>query len=83
MTSSTLQVTHVTKRYGSGAAEVTAVRDVSLAVAPSEIVLIMGPSGSGKTTLLSMLGALLKHTEGRSEERRVGKECRSRWSPYH
>ena len=21
--------------------------------------------------------------EGRSEERRVGKECRSRWSPYH
>src|SRR3712207_4492293 len=23
------------------------------------------------------------HGEGRSEERRVGKECRSRWSPYH
>ena len=22
-------------------------------------------------------------TKGRSEERRVGKECRSRWSPYH
>src|SRR3712207_6860120 len=22
-------------------------------------------------------------TEARSEERRVGKECRSRWSPYH
>src|SRR2546430_10255108 len=22
-------------------------------------------------------------TESRSEERRVGKECRSRWSPYH
>ena len=22
-------------------------------------------------------------TEKRSEERRVGKECRSRWSPYH
>ena len=22
-------------------------------------------------------------TEYRSEERRVGKECRSRWSPYH
>src|SRR2546422_9683917 len=28
---------------------------------------------------------VLKHTNGehRSEERRVGKECRSRWSPYH
>ena len=22
-------------------------------------------------------------TDRRSEERRVGKECRSRWSPYH
>src|SRR2546422_2487356 len=25
----------------------------------------------------------LRRREGRSEERRVGKECRSRWSPYH
>ena len=25
----------------------------------------------------------LKKREIRSEERRVGKECRSRWSPYH
>ena len=24
-----------------------------------------------------------EHFGGRSEERRVGKECRSRWSPYH
>src|SRR5256886_15790145 len=24
-----------------------------------------------------------KYPVGRSEERRVGKECRSRWSPYH
>src|SRR3712207_9201566 len=24
-----------------------------------------------------------RHVLGRSEERRVGKECRSRWSPYH
>ena len=62
--SQTLQITHVTKRYGAGSTEVTAVRDVSLSVSPGEIVLIMGPSGSGKTTLLSMLGALLKPTEG-------------------
>lgn len=60
----TLQIAHVTKRYGSGPTEVTAVRDVSFTISPGEVVLIMGPSGSGKTTLLSMLGALLKPTEG-------------------
>ena len=31
---------------------------------------------------LSGLGMINLHS-GRSEERRVGKECRSRWSPYH
>ncbi len=59
-----LQATDISKRYGTGATEVTAVRDVSLSVNRGEIILIMGPSGSGKTTLLSMLGALLKPTEG-------------------
>src|SRR2546426_12288881 len=29
------------------------------------------------------VGRLLGGTADRSEERRVGKECRSRWSPYH
>ena len=27
--------------------------------------------------------AVQEDVESRSEERRVGKECRSRWSPYH
>ena len=31
----------------------------------------------------TMEWANLKSVNGRSEERRVGKECRSRWSPYH
>src|SRR5256885_10016006 len=30
-----------------------------------------------------ILGAHLAAGDDRSEERRVGKECRSRWSPYH
>src|SRR5260370_12643570 len=28
-------------------------------------------------------GFAINETQTRSEERRVGKECRSRWSPYH
>ena len=30
-----------------------------------------------------LLGWILAASLSRSEERRVGKECRSRWSPYH
>ena len=30
-----------------------------------------------------VLADFLKRNRARSEERRVGKECRSRWSPYH
>ena len=39
---------------------------------------------SGKTSGCNLVevGAA-NHEEARSEERRVGKECRSRWSPYH
>ncbi len=64
MTTLTLDVREVSKRFGDGETAVEAVRGVSLAVEPGEVVLIMGPSGSGKTTLLSMMGALLRPTGG-------------------
>jgi len=38
--------------------------------------------GFGKFARADRIFALERIT-GRSEERRVGKECRSRWSPYH
>src|ERR1035441_9206800 len=46
-----------------------------------------GTTGKGYTTVSSMSGTFDVHSgvrnTNRSEERRVGKECRSRWSPYH
>ena len=32
---------------------------------------------------VTLLGSAAGDKDSRSEERRVGKECRSRWSPYH
>jgi len=36
-----------------------------------------------QTVTLGKMDVLTTPDEQRSEERRVGKECRSRWSPYH
>ena len=36
-----------------------------------------------KIVVFAMLVVCLSAMVTRSEERRVGKECRSRWSPYH
>ena len=38
---------------------------------------------SGQEQVLENLQIFVKAEVERSEERRVGKECRSRWSPYH
>ena len=41
------------------------------------------PSNAPSPMLVTELGMVMEVREERSEERRVGKECRSRWSPYH
>ena len=41
------------------------------------------PGAEGRVEVCSLLQELLADRDFRSEERRVGKECRSRWSPYH
>src|SRR5258708_109802 len=40
-------------------------------------------STSGSHSARPIQAGATPSTSGRSEERRVGKECRSRWSPYH
>src|SRR5690554_7686036 len=67
----------------------------SFEVYEGEVFVVMGLSGSGKSTLIRCLNRLNEPTAGqvffkdhditregnkRSEERRVGKECRDRWS---
>src|SRR3712207_9543748 len=42
-----------------------------------------GPSIARGRATTSGLGGTAPTVHDRSEERRVGKECRSRWSPYH
>jgi NitT/TauT family transport system ATP-binding protein len=60
-----LEVEHVTKRFATRDGAITAVDDVSLAVAPGEFVSIIGPSGCGKSTLFNIIGGLLGDYEGR------------------
>ena len=48
----------VTKTYGSGDAEVHALRGVDVDVEPGKLGVVPGPSGSGKTTLLNLIGGL-------------------------
>jgi putative ABC transport system ATP-binding protein len=59
-----VEIDGVVKAYGSGAAEVQALRGVSLAIQPGEFTVISGPSGSGKSTLLNLIGCLDAPTRG-------------------
>lgn len=54
----------LSKVYGSGENQVTAVNSVSFSVEQGEFVAIVGSSGSGKSTLLHMLGGVDRPTSG-------------------
>ena len=56
-----LEVKGLTRRFGG----VTAVDNVSFAVAPGEIFGLIGPNGAGKTTLSNVVTGITKPTAGR------------------
>jgi len=57
----------VSREYGTGAATVHALRDVTLTLPAGVLCVVHGRSGSGKTTLLNMVGGLDRPTAGRVE----------------
>ena len=59
-----LEMRSVSKTYGTGAAQVHALRGVNLSVPAGTMVAVMGPSGSGKSTLLTIAGSLEDPTSG-------------------
>ncbi|WP_232666011.1 ABC transporter ATP-binding protein [Pseudonocardia sp. TRM90224] len=58
------RATRLVKVYGSGAAAVRALDEVSLDIPAARFVAIMGPSGSGKSTLMHVLAGLDTPTAG-------------------
>jgi len=59
-----IELMGIEKVFGSGPAEVRALRDVDLRIDEGEFIAIMGPSGSGKSTAMNIIGCLDLPTRG-------------------
>ena len=57
----------LTKTYGSGDAQVMALRGIDLDVRRGELLMVVGPSGCGKTTLISVIAGILEQDSGECE----------------
>ena len=69
------------KEAKSGKKVFSVIAGVLFAIVLIGSFLIAGGVGGMSVSVLGLVVYNLSNT--RSEERRVGKECRSRWSPYH
>jgi putative ABC transport system ATP-binding protein len=59
-----IELTDVSRLYGSGAQTVAAVDHFTAQIGSGEFTVLAGPSGSGKTTLLNLIGCLDRPTSG-------------------
>ena len=59
-----IEISNLTKIYGSGPQEVTALKEVSLSIRKGEIFGIIGLSGAGKSTLIRCINMLERPTQG-------------------
>ena len=59
-----IELKGVSKVYGTGQAEMQALRNVDLRIESGDFVAVMGPSGSGKSTCMNILGCLDTPTAG-------------------
>ena len=60
-----VELHHVCKTYREGDSERVVLDDVSVAIAPGEIAVVVGRSGSGKSTLLNLIAGIDRPTSGR------------------
>lgn len=59
-----IQVQDISKIYGAGESQVTALNHASMTIHSGDFISIIGPSGSGKSTLLHIVSGLDKPTSG-------------------
>jgi NitT/TauT family transport system ATP-binding protein len=63
-----IELRNATKRFLTPTGQAyTAIRDVTLSVAPGEFCAVVGPTGSGKSTTLSLISGLAQPSEGEVE----------------